>query len=147
MLGQDLVTWREYEKAHAMLGLVSSSSSSSSFALRDDCEKAYAVLSLSGGMSSLGGGVGVFIFKDTTLYCLYLIDCLLLLLPTGQKQEVQDLMAFFSKHLTIRPPLPHEHNPGGLMRGGDEEIVEIRDPRILQRVFLGGGGDIDIYQD
>ena len=80
-----------------------------------------------------------------------LLDCLLsllllLLLPTGQKQEVEDLMAFFAKHLTIRAPLPHEQNPGGLMRGRDAEVVEIRDPRVLQRVLLGGGGDIDIYQ-
>ena len=30
---------------------------------------------------------------------------------------------------------------------GVEGVVEIRDPSVIQRVLMGGGGEIDIYQD
>lgn len=91
--GADLVTWREYDKAHEML---------------------------------------------------------------AQPSEVHDLMAFMAKHLTIRGPLPGCQTQGGRGREGGqgggvfanrEDLVEIRDPNVIRRVLLGGGGgDLDAYE-
>ena len=80
-------------------------------------------------------------------------------------------MAFLAQHMTLRKPWPHprKEREGGDVQtfkgdvdcgdagfagvagmagvAGVEGVVEIRDPSVIQRVLMGGGGEIDIYQD